>query len=498
MMRNVYIGAWKYQWVGGEMQQWYQCPSCGTPVAFGVSFCGNCGTQLNWPAQQQPQHPPVYQQPQQQWGYGHGQAKAKQQKTSSWLIVSIALIVVVLLVGGGVFAFNAISGKTPPPSSPPITPPATSPPPDSPPTADVTAPTITNTAASPTETSAVITWTTNEPATSQVEYGKTAGYGSASILNQALVISHSITLSSLEPNITYHFRVKSRDNAENESVSEDYTFATSKTATEVGGILSINTVWSEENSPYRVTSTVQIPSGVTLTIEPGVTVTKDSEGDMFLLNGTISARGTNSKKVILDGGNKSNFFGAKNSTAETFLDLDYCVIKDGRSFWPPTGHEQYGHFSLTHCELTNLTSYSYIWYPGRDVHIEYNQFTNTGGFSIGHRDNVKVYIRYNLFNGKNSSLPSYTNYWIQNWASYDSSETVVKYNSFINTQGAALELPGGYDAAAMTASENYWGTQDTSVIDKMIYDKNDDITSAGYINYLPILTESYPSTPQTD
>jgi hypothetical protein len=29
------------------MQQQYQCPSCGALVAFGLRFCGNCGTELN-------------------------------------------------------------------------------------------------------------------------------------------------------------------------------------------------------------------------------------------------------------------------------------------------------------------------------------------------------------------------------------------------------------------------------------------------------------------
>jgi hypothetical protein len=188
------------------MQQWYQCPNCGASVAFGVRFCGNCGTELNWPTQQI-QYPPSYQQPQQQRGYKYGQGKTKQRRTNSWLIVSVVLIVA-LLIGGGVFAFNAIPGKTPSIS-------------------DVTAPIITNVVASSTETTAVIIWTTNEAATSQVEYGKTAGYGSASALDPAPVTSHSITLSILEPNTTYHFRVKSRDKAENQAVSEDDTFITS-------------------------------------------------------------------------------------------------------------------------------------------------------------------------------------------------------------------------------------------------------------------------------
>jgi uncharacterized protein YkwD len=189
------------------MQQQYQCPRCGAPVAFGARFCGNCGVQLDWPTQQI-QPPPSYQQPQQQSGYKYGQAKTKQRRTSSWLIVSVILIVVLLLIGGGVFAFNAISGKTLSVS-------------------DVTAPIITNVVASPTETTAVITWTTDEAATSQVEYGNTTGYDSASALDVAPVVSHSITLSILEPNTTYHFKVKSRDKAGNQAVSEDDTFITS-------------------------------------------------------------------------------------------------------------------------------------------------------------------------------------------------------------------------------------------------------------------------------
>lgn len=48
------------------MQQKYSCPKCSSPIDFGVKFCGNCGTTLNWAAVQQtlPKHP-AYQQSQQ-------------------------------------------------------------------------------------------------------------------------------------------------------------------------------------------------------------------------------------------------------------------------------------------------------------------------------------------------------------------------------------------------------------------------------------------------
>jgi hypothetical protein len=34
------------------VSQQFSCPNCNAPVALGVRFCGNCGTQLNWPTQQ--------------------------------------------------------------------------------------------------------------------------------------------------------------------------------------------------------------------------------------------------------------------------------------------------------------------------------------------------------------------------------------------------------------------------------------------------------------
>jgi hypothetical protein len=83
------------------MQQWHKCPICGAQVAFGVRFCGNCGAQLNWP-------------PQQQWDYAQGQQGPQQKKTSPWLIGFIALIAIVVLVGGATFVFKALSQNTPP------------------------------------------------------------------------------------------------------------------------------------------------------------------------------------------------------------------------------------------------------------------------------------------------------------------------------------------------------------------------------------------------
>jgi hypothetical protein len=72
--------------------------------------------------------------------------------------------------------------------------------------------------------SATITWTTDQPSDSRVEYGTTAVYGSA-IYNAALATDHSMTLSGLVPSTTYHFKVTST--SENgPSSSPDSVFST--------------------------------------------------------------------------------------------------------------------------------------------------------------------------------------------------------------------------------------------------------------------------------
>lgn len=92
---------------------------------------------------------------------------------------------------------------------------------------DATAPVISAVlAASIASSQATITWTTNEPGDSQVEYGATTAYGGATTLNASLVTAHAAVVSGLAPASLYHFRVKSRDAAGNLATSGDFTFTT--------------------------------------------------------------------------------------------------------------------------------------------------------------------------------------------------------------------------------------------------------------------------------
>ena len=77
---------------------------------------------------------------------------------------------------------------------------------------------------------ATITWTTDEVATSQVEYGTSTLYGNFSNQDNSLAISHTITLSGLTPDTIYYFRIISIDQSGNNGTSPDYNFTTLKVA----------------------------------------------------------------------------------------------------------------------------------------------------------------------------------------------------------------------------------------------------------------------------
>jgi hypothetical protein len=75
---------------------------------------------------------------------------------------------------------------------------------------------------------AVITWTTDEPATSEVEYGEDQIYDYVSPVDDSLLTSHVIILTGLELDTEYHYRVVSSDVSGLTGVSPDLTFRTLK------------------------------------------------------------------------------------------------------------------------------------------------------------------------------------------------------------------------------------------------------------------------------
>jgi len=76
----------------------------------------------------------------------------------------------------------------------------------------------------------IVSWSTDEPATSQVEYaeGTGAAYSYSTQVDENLTFNHIVLISDLEPSKVYHLRAISKDDAGNKTTSSDTVTITPK------------------------------------------------------------------------------------------------------------------------------------------------------------------------------------------------------------------------------------------------------------------------------
>lgn len=80
-----------------------------------------------------------------------------------------------------------------------------------------------------TTSSVIVSWQTNKPATTLVEYdeGVIGGtYSKRSVEDSSLNNSHTVIVKDLAPASSYHYRLVSKDKRGNKTISQDYTFVT--------------------------------------------------------------------------------------------------------------------------------------------------------------------------------------------------------------------------------------------------------------------------------
>jgi hypothetical protein len=76
--------------------------------------------------------------------------------------------------------------------------------------------------------SAAISWTTDQPATSRLDFGETTAYGNI-VADTELVSEHGVVLTGLLAGATYHFKITAANAAGVTAASADQTFATLST-----------------------------------------------------------------------------------------------------------------------------------------------------------------------------------------------------------------------------------------------------------------------------
>lgn len=92
------------------------------------------------------------------------------------------------------------------------------------------------------------------------------------------------------------------------------------------GTLTGNTTWTAASSPIQVTGNLLVPSGVTLTIQPGVTV-QFAAGVVLRVDGTLVARGTAAAGIVFTSSQASATPGFWGRVA--FMDAAVDAIYDG-------------------------------------------------------------------------------------------------------------------------------------------------------------------------
>jgi len=316
-------------------------------------------------------------------------------------------------------------------------------------------------------------------------------------------------------------------------------------ATSVSGSINSDTTWTKANSPYQITSWLTVGEGVTLTIEPGVTV--DMNGWYMSVMGHLHAQGKPYdqihfiaekegfapgiymqplssdciiENVVLDkigltvrGSSTkiaNNIFQRSNTAAikvESSATITSNVFED----IPTEGVSVTGNSTVTNNIFNRTTGQATAIIGSGTTYIANNQIN---GFYNGISIDGGAIVEGNIVSSCSKSGIWSSNYGATIKGNYVSKNyygisgggaiksntiinnqiginihyigTTIKNNNIVNNQRGILSNISNVDA-----TNNYWGTVDLSTISALVNDKEDN-PNGGTVNFKPILTS--PST----
>jgi hypothetical protein len=206
--------------------------------------------------------------------------------------------------------------------------------------------------------------------------------------------------------------------------------------------------------------------------------------------GSLSVRGTAEHRVRLE---DVRIVPSMDTEKPSPIDIEFAYIKGG-NLWDVRLGAVYGSLRLVD-SFVDATELFYLHYPTSDSLIARNVFMNGRGvLSVGLGEGVRVDVVNNYFD---LALPPYEEVTsravVTLWTSYGSASLIVHRNTFAKPDLTAVAL--AYEASNLHAEENYWSTHTLGTIQRMIYDRNDDLSLAAKIPYEPYLTAPHPLTP---
>ncbi|MBU3942678.1 right-handed parallel beta-helix repeat-containing protein [Patescibacteria group bacterium] len=299
--------------------------------------------------------------------------------------------------------------------------------------------------------------------------------------------------------------------------------------TKAEGIISEDTIWTVQGSPYIIIDDILIEKDVTLTIKPGVTVNfkrgkgKSNFGGFEILNrGNIIAKGNLDNKIIFTSLDKlrswgtieivsggtiyfdnveieyaSNGITAANASSVTIINSRFSNCGTGIFTAGPAiisnNIIENNHSGIIYCgiDYSARDDGSFSYFGIKKTEITYNTIRNNIGQGLVNSYHAGVVFQ-DLISSNFSLTLSYNDIYnngsgIKSVNSSHLESLLIKNNNIYNHSDYNIWI--GSQGSEIDASNNWWGTTNASVIDSKIYDYYDDyILSLPKVNYQPIAT----------
>lgn len=317
-------------------------------------------------------------------------------------------------------------------------------------------------------------------------------------------------------------------------------YLTSNAQTAVSGSILSNTVWPLSGSPYIVSGNLVVFSGVTLTVDPGVTV-KFNSGASLEVRGTLSAIGTKVDSITftsnsltptkgswggikaigttnpLGVGNQITMVFVKGLYANRFIDLDLAyhgpyvfkhsyfannikVNHDGGL--PSTTFDrckfEFNTLGLDYCQFSSRVSNSEFinnidGLNGFGI-VDSCYFANNTGIALSPYGITRGCTVVNNNIGVNCMFNAVNNTFINNTVSnnFNGVEILTYFNGSITFTNNFICNNSNYNIRLLTAnnadlSGNCWCSNNAGTIASKIYDGNIN-TAYGLVNFTPFNT----------